>query len=497
MGTQWTGAPWAAGLVVLSLGTAGCGILDDIEPYLAPTAAQVVLLHVPLDDLGVQLEGAPASGTAITVTLMRVGQSGTAFSEEDLLTGASVKVHLLSLGEDTWLDVPEIAEQPGVYSLNSVDEPRLTYDPGTNYRVEIDHNGEHYEVSQVVPDITHLKEPLFEDFFDPGSDVKVSWEPKESNAFVAAFNTTGEMVYSNFPTDPSGFYTFLTEPSTTSKVIPGAAVAAQDIYVLAAAAMRQADWESNDGMTWISENLNPLGTFFLAGSAAVTAVTTVPLESLQSTLVEVEDDGDGGVGLTVQALKVDLASWFQGEQELVPIIDEVWLTTSDSEFALEMDPSAPGVYHLPADPAGRVPYRIGQPYRVTLRDVERGRDRWLTGVADAGITLRDAGGLAVTVGQDLEIGWAPACDGATVTVWDAFGVEVFSKTLAPGDAEDPGFEAATVPGEAFSRAGVYSVGVVGLQRSADLDQSYAVNPELSVFLSGGSEYAPITVSEAP
>lgn len=502
--------------LALAAPTTGCRLIEELGPYLAPTAAQVVLLEVPLESLGDEFGAQlPQSGVNLTVTLLRVGQSGTAFSEDDLLSGAQVTLHH-AMFDGVALEIPERPDARGVYSLSSADVPEgappLLYYPGTNYTIQIEHNGEHYELYENVPDRTSLLAPRFEDYIGAGESVRMSWEPEtERHSFIGVFNSKGEYVYSNLPGDASGFYDFITQPPASAYTLPSDVFTADDIYVMSAAAMRLADWDADDGLSYISDNLNPLGTIFLAGSAAVTAVTTVPLEYVSMSMVGVDGAGgprgfDTAASLEVFAYGLDLESWFDGDADVEPILDPMWLTVpGGTEFPLVRDPRVSGRYALDPDDAEVLQYLPGEVYKITIEEEDRQITRWLSAEAAPGVSFYPPEeGFAyheVADGQPWDCRWAQWVDAVSLQVFDYDGQLVYTGELgaARGDdeeeVEDEGpFDRFRIPEEAFSSGpGLYSVGVLGMMRAARFEGDYGLNTDISQFVSGMTVFTAVNV----
>lgn len=264
----WLAVPLAIGMLTAT----ACNLIEDNAQYIAPFAAEIVLVNVPADQLADYGVNAPD-----TVSLMvAVGHltnpsspdSSSPFSGE-AVSAATVTV---TTPEGAVYPLTEDSSEPGVYLLTSQDQPDFKYEVGASYRVDITYNKQSFWSKFTASDQVTLTSPAtLGEYHAPGTDLTLQWaEPKDA-AVVAMVDENGNQVYDNIPRDLNGLYGFLTSSNLTSEVVPGDKFTENHAYGIGLAGMSRSAVDENT----FSTSLNWLVSNVITGTAAVTAVTTV------------------------------------------------------------------------------------------------------------------------------------------------------------------------------------------------------------------------------
>lgn len=263
-------------LVSSALATVGLFAISgcELDPSLfTPYAAEAVFLNVPSQDLESMGVDLPASCTL----LVGVGR----ISEESLnssnpfegagLSGLSISVES---PDNLKFELKEEASAPGLYMLSSIDNPTFVYTEGAEYKVTFNTNSQDFWIKLTPAGAVTLDPPLeMGQYQAPGTDLLLSWSPPSDVGVVDVFDSSGENVYTNIPTDLNGIYALLTQSNISSVNIPGATFAADSAYGVAVAGLERIEASAETH----SPNLNSIVSKVVTGTAIVSGVTTIQL----------------------------------------------------------------------------------------------------------------------------------------------------------------------------------------------------------------------------
>lgn len=266
-------------LGLLTLGTValtGCDLLQNNTQYLATVASEVVFVNIPGEALREVGVNAPDT-VAITVALGRLTTPENITSSP--FTGEGVKdaVVKLQLPDGTSLDLKSDENAAGFYYLTNLDDERLTYQEGADYKVTLSFGEQDFWIKVNPTGGANLTEPAeLGQYHEPGTPLTLKWEPASDNALVAVFDSDGQQVYDNLPKDLNSIYNFLTQEEVSTLEIPGSVFGSSYAYGVALVGMERKPADTST----FSTNLNHLASNTVTGTAVVTAVTTVEIPDL-------------------------------------------------------------------------------------------------------------------------------------------------------------------------------------------------------------------------
>lgn len=254
----------------------GCDLLQDNAQYLATVGAEVVFINIPTESLqeyGVNAEPV----VAVTLALGHITEpetvSANPFSGEGV-GGAAVKF----VTPEGTFDLKPDSENPGLYTLTSLEESGLKYTEGAEYKLSITFAGEEFWIKVVPAGAVTLTSPTeMGEYHAPGTPLNVAWTPASDNGLIAVFDQDGNQVYDNLPKDLNSIYQFLTQEEVSSFEVPGNVFDASSyLYGVGVVGMQRDEADTNT----FSTNLNHLISNTVTGTAVVTAVSTVEIPQM-------------------------------------------------------------------------------------------------------------------------------------------------------------------------------------------------------------------------
>lgn len=239
---------------------------EEVEPYVATVATEVILLHVPTDELA----GYGLDVPDTTLLLVALGEiNAEAVTSDDPFTSALVGgAQVTVTSSDGTFTLSPYEDTPGYYALVSTDEPAFQYHVGETYQVDIAYGGEAFRVKLEATGAVTMSSPEQGAYQPPGQDLLVKWSPPSDAALALVYNAAGEQVYSNLPSDLNGLYTFLTGDPLSSLVVPGSAFAENQLSAVSLVGLTATEVDD----THFTSNLNALVSNAYSGEAAVRVV---------------------------------------------------------------------------------------------------------------------------------------------------------------------------------------------------------------------------------
>ncbi len=264
--------------VLISILVASCALLEDSAQYLAPVAAEVVLLGAPPEAMDT-LAQYGISGDVPTSVVVAIGrltdgsaETSSPFSGEGV-SGATVTITT----PDGTFDLEADESNPGLYGLTSLQEPAFKYSVGAEYTVNINFSGNDYWIKLVAADAIELESPSeLGEYHAPGTDLALRWANPVDNLVAAVFDANGNEVYDNLPRDLNDLFEFLTQSDISSLTLPGDLFAEQQMYAIALSGLQRGAVDE----AHVSTNLNYLVTNAVSGAGVMSVVTTYEIPEI-------------------------------------------------------------------------------------------------------------------------------------------------------------------------------------------------------------------------
>lgn len=250
-------------MVILPL-LVGCADINKLTDAFDKLSNPLVLIGAfvgvePPDDPDIQLDGSEfAKGAAVSIMLSDA--QSAADMDSSPVVGASASLRSTSNG-----NVALNENDGGAYTATSDDG--LVYTNTEEVTVAVDLDGTHSVAIQAPPAPQFQVDPAH----TPGQALTISLADQDfDSAFVVVYDVVnGQVTYDNRPTDIVSVYDWTHGGGSVSTDIPGSAFAAQSVYAVGVAGLRNS---SADDIV----DANTLLSTFAAGKFRFQPVYTIP-----------------------------------------------------------------------------------------------------------------------------------------------------------------------------------------------------------------------------